>query len=193
MSDLIREHIRELEEIIPRYGIKNIVETGTGEDSSGMKVAVRFRLTGFSCDIFPEYVNRARAMYPLYDIFEGTSLDFLTEVTHWVDGPTLFWMDAHFPQEDPSPKVPMWPLYEELTLLRSIRDCSRDVIWCDDMQHVLDPENPIHDQAVGIDILGGRWPGDSAHMLAEYRELFQATHDAAIVGTVLQFVPKGDL
>jgi hypothetical protein len=191
MSDL-RDFRIDLTAVVRRFGILNLVETGCGVDSSGLFVAEKFGLRGWSCDVDEECVAAARQKYD--GVVNGVcasrmgSVEFLQSIVHGPAflGPTFFWLDAHFPGN--SSDGPMWPLWDELQVLRG--RCG-DVIWCDDMQHVLG-ENPARGtQRVGIDLPdGGEWPGDSRHTIAEYMQCFAETHLAEIVDTVLRFTPR---
>jgi hypothetical protein len=131
-----------------RFGIVNFVETGCflGE-------ALRYvqQYTGipqhqmFSCDINPQYVQAVSQEFPNANLRCQGSLEFLMELLPKLEGPTLFWLDAHFPELHGSNgfDVPQWPLLEEIdTVLRLKRDVGRDIILCDDIRVIEDPANP---------------------------------------------------
>jgi hypothetical protein len=184
MSTLV-SHLPEIQDIVMRYGIRTLIETGVGEPkgfaSGGLAVAELLGLRGLSCDIDEGSVEAARTRFPEAVVYHGTSTAFLEKMLPLAHGPCFVWLDAHFPGDA---SVPMWPVWDDLALLRGYE---RHVIWCDDMQHVRDPENPAcKGQRVGVD----GWPSDTAHTIAEYKACLADTHVAAIVGTVLRFTPK---
>ena len=189
MSDL-RDFVPEVAVLVARYHIQWIIETGAGMDSSGVAVATALGLFWGTCDINADHLSAVVTKYPTNGTaWLGDGADFIRGFRADEMGPVFYWLDAHHSPEAPD----LWPLWEELQAVRESHDCSRDVIWCDDMQHVLG-ENPARGtQRVGIDLPnGGEWPGDSRHTIAEYIACFEETHRAEIVGTVLRFTPRSD-
>lgn len=187
MSDLT-DFLPEIKSLQKRFGFGYLVETGTGKNSHGLRVADAMGLSAYSCDVSEACVENASTMYPEAIVVQMESTAFLRNVCKQsMRESVFFWLDAHFSDSG----VYLWPLFAELETLRDNRDCSRDVIWCDDMQHVADPLNPIRDQRVGFDLPDGTvWPGDTTHPIVEYVSPFLDTHTALIVGTVLRFTPK---
>jgi hypothetical protein len=185
MSDLT-DYLSELEELVWRHNIVNLVETGIGTDydRGGLAMAQRLGLLAFSCDVDPACCRVAGSRFPSAIIGEMESTHFLREIVPRLAGPTFAWLDAHLSDAG----APLWPLYDDLQVFR---ERTHDVIWCDDMQHIVDPANPIKDQRVGYDRPDGTtWPGDTEHTLAEYIVCLESTHLAEVVGTVLRFTPK---
>ena len=95
------ELFEPLQELVKRYGIVNLVETGTGPSSSGLEAAKRLGLRGYSCDVFRPCVERAAHMYPGSLCFHGESLGFFAHILPTLVGPTFFWLDAHTDEECP--------------------------------------------------------------------------------------------
>ena len=188
MSELLATDVMK---VVRRFRLKNLVETGTGPHSSGLEVAANLGLHGYSCDIDPKYCSAARKTHPNFEIYNSDSLTFLANVLPRIAEPTFIWCDAHFANEKLNTKLPPWPLYEELKIIRKSRDSNRHVIWCDDMQHVLG-DNPIKDEVVGIDRHeenGGRWRGDE-RSIQEYVAPFLDSHLCYIEGTILKMEPR---
>ena len=132
-----------IKEIKEKYNLTSFVETGCYRCAS-LEIA---KAAGFekisSCDIAPEYVALCQSEFPEADIYNLSSPEFLRKVCPTLP-PSLFWLDAHYPQhygiEDT--EQTKFPLPEELRIIQSTRDCSKDIIICDDMQVINDPDNP---------------------------------------------------
>lgn len=188
MSTLM-DHFAEIAEMLPYYRFRNLVETGIGTDllRGGLAIAQLLELQAYSCDNIPERWTHARQVYPKAILGLMESVDFLRDVTPRIHGPTFFFLDAHL-----GTAGDLWPLYDELKTISTVRDCSYDVVWCDDVQHIADPANPAcKGQRVGYTRADGTiWPGDTEHTLAEYIACLETTHDAVVDSTVLKFSPK---
>lgn len=146
-------HPMKLKETLESFGIKNFVETGTGDGSSMNKVIdteVLDKQYGIELD-----TELFRNLMKQYDgnenviIFNGYSEDCMDAVLEELsEDPTLFWLDAHFPgadygpagygdEEDLSKRLPM---EAELKIMKEKRDLSKDVIFMDDLRIYVDRE-----------------------------------------------------
>jgi len=133
-------------ELKSKYNINNFVETGVYLGAS-VEIAYNSGFTSvYSCDIDNGHVSNARSKFPHANIFSGDSITFLKELLPSLNGATLFWLDAHFPEfynfayEDPTWKM---PLFTELQLIKETKvGYQHDVIMCDDMRVMRHPNNP---------------------------------------------------
>jgi hypothetical protein len=177
---------REIADMVPYYNIRNLAETGIGTDlaNGGLAVAELLSLHAWSCDVVEERCLAASERFQSARIVYETSTEFIRLWGPTIHGPTFWYLDAHLSDDGP-----IWPLWDELQLLKG-RD--RDIIWCDDIQHIADPLNPAcKGQRVGYTRAdGSEWPGDTKHTLAEYIACLSETHDAVVDSTVLKFRPK---
>lgn len=169
----------DLSDVVARLGIRTLVETGTGPASSGMEAARRLGLHGYSCDVYEPCVERASRIYPEFDIYFGDSLGMLRDCLPKIVGPTFFWLDGHCPTDSACLPGGIFPLYDEMRLIRELKpDFAQDVFWLDDVAMIVDPANPV---ASSWDVyLGGpdaRWYGEKDHTWEEYLGVFAATHD----------------
>jgi hypothetical protein len=182
---LLRE-VPHLSELIVRHGLECFVETGTG-DGEGLLYAEEL---GFdersSCDVNVEKAVEARKYGWVYC---SESVEFLKhEIEMWNEGitPTLFWLDAHFPERFGATGE-KWPLPQELRILAGKKGIEKDVIVCDDMHCIQDPENPTREDPNWHD-----WePVEGT--IAELTAPFSATHIATLhkVGTgILVLEPR---
>jgi len=129
-----------------KYNINNFVETGVYLGAS-VDIAYKSGFTSvYSCDINNEHIVNARKNFPHANIFSGDSVTFLKDILPKLNGTTLFWLDAHFPEfysipyEDPTWKM---PLFIELELIKTNKiNYHCDVIMCDDMRVMRHPNNP---------------------------------------------------
>jgi hypothetical protein len=197
MSDLsLPEFDDDLRKLVSRYEIRSLLETGTGPTSSGMEIAKRLGLHGYSCDVSLPCVERARDLYPDFQIVHADSLTFLRDVLPSIEGPTLFWLDGHCPTTAGCLPGSVFPLYDEMLLIRDLKgDLYRDVLWLDDVQLIRDPLSPVHaSETEWSVVLNGNetaWTGERDHALADYLAVFEKTHDAEVVERILRFTPKG--
>lgn len=132
-----------------KYALTSFVETGCYR-GAGLAEAKRI---GFdetmlsSCDLNEAAVSECLFKFPRAGIITDDSLSFLRAVLPSMDAPTLFWLDAHFPEkhggrDTPATKMPM---LEELALIRKLKpNLRRDVIVCDDIHTLADPANPTY-------------------------------------------------
>jgi hypothetical protein len=172
------------------FGLELFVETGCefGEALQRVKSHGFMEHHLYSCDIRKEAVEMVRAGLPQANLFVGDSITFLRSILQGLNGPTLFWLDAHFPAlySHEETAQTRWPLLEELELIKALkRGFEKDVIMCDDMRVLKHPSNSLYTgEAVGFDI-----EVDWDYMLG----IFGDTHDsiALNVDTGVQiFVPK---
>ena len=169
-----------LKDLVAKYGIVNLVETGTGPSSSGMEAAARLGLRGYSCDVFWPCVEDERARHPQFTIYHGGSADFFRIILPELEGPTFFWLDGHCPTDQACIPAGIFPIYEELTLIRELkRGYERDVVWLDDIAMVDVPDNPL---AVHWDVslAGVRWQGQTDRPFSEYLAVLGETHDWSV-------------
>lgn len=144
-------HPMKLKETLESFGIKNFVETGTGDGSSMNKVIdteVLNKHYGIELDteLFSNLMKRYDGNENVI-IFNGYSEDCMGAVLEELsDDPTLFWLDAHFPgadygpagygdEEDLNKRLPM---EAELKIMKEKRDLSKDVIFMDDLRIYVD-------------------------------------------------------
>jgi hypothetical protein len=176
--------------LVAKYGIRNLVETGTGPRSSGLEAAKRLGLRGWSCDVYGPCVYRARDLYPDAILYHGESLGFFAQVLPRMAEPTFFWLDGHCPTDQECLPGLVFPPYEEMLLIKSLKkNYERDVLWLDDIAMVDVPDNPAR-SSWDVDLAGTRWQGAKDHSWAEYLAVFADTHDAEIVDGILRLTPK---
>lgn len=132
MSDLGRHLNQEdkwplLEEYRHRHQLDTLVETGIGPGGYG---------SGMLCG-FPTYIvidcqpgNVALAKAKGFDARLGDSAELLPGVLEEIDGPALFWLDAHKGFTDPE-EWPEFPTVRELEALAA--DPRPHVILIDDL------------------------------------------------------------
>jgi len=184
-------HFPALHRAVERYKIINLVETGTGPSSSGMEAAKRLGLRGYSCDVYAPCVMRASELYPEFRIELCNSLDFLKAVLPTLSGPTFFWLDGHCPTDPSCIPGGVFPLYEEMLLVRQLKSrYERDVIWIDDIPMIMDPENPYAWKSAEGLLAGKPWFGERDHTWAQYCDVFKKTHQTDIVDLVMRLTPK---
>ena len=138
----------DLQPYIDKYNLKTYFETGTGEAIS-LRHALKYAFsTHISIDIDPDLIENARSLEEKHSqlvLKTGLSKDIIREMIPQLssDEPTLFFLDAHFPGADfhkisyeesiRSFRKDAFPLEEEVFLITSLRDISRDVFIIDDL------------------------------------------------------------
>ncbi len=182
-----------LANLVTRYGLVNLVETGTGPASSGMEAASRLGLHGYTCDVYEPCVLRVASLYPQFDAYHGNSLSMFNEILPKLEGPTFFWLDGHCPTDQTCVPGGIFPPFDEMQLIRKLkRGFERDVLWLDDIAMIIDPANPV---AVSwdVDLRGERWYGENEHKWSEYLAVMADTHDAFIDTQegILKLTPRG--
>lgn len=179
------------------------VETGVGGyPHCSLTCGFVFECTCYSCDISNEFVESARRRFgpdSRVNVMEMESQAFLRGTIQALlnDGPTVFFLDAHYPwmpdyRNDPekAAAVASFPVWDELQIIKEHRDYARDIILCDDMRGIVDPENPRWD--------AGELPkehplANSEHSWREYTSLFNDTHVAVLwpeFEGVLAYLPR---
>lgn len=146
----------DLQPFIDKYSLRNYVETGTGI-GDGFAHAYKYSFVHMhTIDIDEDLINQAADRIEKIPVWEsgagfyrnvkfhcGRSSDKMREIIpHLPEEPTLFFLDAHFPGADfhklsyeESLRTHMWdafPLKDELTIIKEMRDGSHDVIIIDD-------------------------------------------------------------
>lgn len=174
-------HPMKLKETLESFGIKNFVETGTGDGSSMNKVIDTEVLDKqYGIELDTELFSNLMKQYDGNEnviLFNGYSEDCMDAVLEELsEDPTLFWLDAHFPgadygpagygdEEDLNKRLPM---EAELKIMKEKRDLSKDVIFMDDLRIYVDR-----------DFEAGNWPERSKFGANGYdfvEELIGDTH-----------------
>ncbi|MBI5762502.1 MAG: hypothetical protein HZA51_03135 [Planctomycetes bacterium] len=130
-------------QLIQRCGLRAFVETGI-LDGDGIAVALHYGFSRvFSCDIARECIEKAQRRFTNTNVCLslGDSREFIRQMAAQVEGPALFWLDAHFP-DHAAGDVGEFPLPDELATLRARKGVERDVIICDDMRCIPGDDNP---------------------------------------------------
>ncbi len=130
-------------QLIQSCGLRAFVETGI-LDGDGIAVALHYGFNRvYSCDIAPECIEKAKRRFPETNVYLslGDSREFIRQMAGQVEGPALFWLDAHFP-DHAAGDVGEYPLPDELATLRARQGIDRDVIVCDDMRVISGADNP---------------------------------------------------
>ena len=189
----------DLAETIARYGLEAFVETGTARGDSLAWVARNEGLKHlWSCEIEP--LLAAGAICRLNEdtrisIFRMDSALFMDLVTRAALGPTLYWLDAHYPgagfglaayDAGFHPEVAL-PLGRELACIKAHR-AGRDVIVVDDLR--IYETGDYEDGPLPDDTPGDPRPGGADWI----RAMFAETHEAKTIlrdQGYLLLVPKG--
>ena len=129
-----------------RYELVDFVETGTWRgDGIGFAESCGYDNI-FSCDINPEFAERAKINFPSAKVSNADSLSFLEFVLPTLKSNTLFWLDAHFPGmygTEETPEEFRLPLLAEINLIKAYKEgYEHDVIICDDIRTLRSDENP---------------------------------------------------
>ena len=130
------------------YNLINFVETGCYR-GDGLQHAIDI---GFmeselnSCDIRQEAVDSCLKRFPTSNLFTGDSLDFMHQLLPTLHGPTLFWLDAHYPEHygvKSASDLQKMPMFEEINIIKKLKSNFKDdVIICDDLHVIMDANNP---------------------------------------------------
>ena len=141
MGDL---QIFDLADLIKKHALTSFVESGTLY-GDGLAYAARFNfLELHSIEIVSSLVEAARKRFigdKRIEIHSGASVDILPILVDELLGPTLFWLDGHFPggdariadldaEKDQSTRL---PLRSELEIIAAKRASAKDYIICDDL------------------------------------------------------------
>ena len=168
----------KLDKVIEIFNIKNFVETGSG-DGTSMRDLYNLNLVenlyGIELDenLYKNLVNS----FPSVKFYNGYSKDKMNDLLCDInENPTLFWLDAHFPNSDyfgipydsEPDKSKRIPLEIELRILKESRDLSKDVFIMDDLRIYVD--RPYMDGSWNLRSVAG----DSGYDFVE--ELIGDTH-----------------
>jgi hypothetical protein len=123
---LVREHAR-------RFSLRTFVETGTFHGDMVRAVLGDFRAV-YSIELdraLFEKASRRFAREPAVRLRSGDSAAVLPQVVREVEGPCLFWLDAHYSGEGTARAVVDTPIERELRCLLA-QPAARHVILVDD-------------------------------------------------------------
>lgn len=160
------------------------VETGCYK-GYGLNTASAYFVELYSCDISGKYVEHCRRLFPQAVIRNQDSLSFLMDICPCITGKTVFWLDAHYPNQYDHKitenETNKFPLQEELKIIRYRKPGYKsDIIICDDLRVIQSEDNPVRGE-IGCRNLKHR------HLifkktLSEYLDVFRDTHDYQFVG-----------
>jgi hypothetical protein len=140
MGELV---IFDLNQFIENFGCKTYIETGTGMGVC-LSHALKYPFTEFySIELDGDLANDASVKFPKANIIHNYSSKGLKELLPKInDNPVLFFLDAHFPGADFHKmsyeesirefKEEAFPLLNEIKIIKSLRDISKDVFIIDD-------------------------------------------------------------
>ena len=117
-----------------RFALDVLVETGTYMGMMVNAMQPHFRRV-VSIELDPALSMRAKARFrqsPNVEIRQGDSATELPAVLSTIDGPTLFWLDAHFSGGVTARAAIDTPIEAELRLILGHRSGDRHVILIDD-------------------------------------------------------------
>lgn len=143
----LRDH--KLNDYIKKYNLKYYFETGTGVGDC-LSYALNYDFDEYyTVDIDEDLVSKTYATLKRVNkninFLIGKSTDILDEYLDQIpkESPILFYLDAHFPGADfhkctyeesiREHKIDAFPLEEEIDIIISKRDCSKDVFIIDDL------------------------------------------------------------
>lgn len=146
MGSLLRFNLRHLQNT---FGLKRLVETGTGRGDS-LSWAVRSGFTELhSVELTPEMFGQAEKRFAGLDHVHlqcGESLPFLKDMAALPNTPTLYFLDAHFVggadfgltnYAESAKEEASYPLLDELDALKTA-DFSQSVLIIDDIRMYYD-------------------------------------------------------
>lgn len=116
-----------------KYGLKNMVETGTYLGNMAAAMASVFEKI-ITIELDPMLCKRARKKFSNLkniEVVEGDSGKVLPWVAKKIGGPTLFWLDAHYSGGITSMGKTDSPIEEELAVILN-RKVKKDIILIDD-------------------------------------------------------------
>jgi hypothetical protein len=183
-------------ELVQAHQIQNFVETGCWIGTGLIEARKSGIKNLYSCDIDRRAARISKAKAPDATIWHSTSIDFLNGILPEVKGVTMFWLDAHFPEDfwckhhideeakflDPAndwrlevSEADRFPLFHEIMLIKKLKeDYEKDVILCDDIHVFQDEENEYRNPDVpeGYKQHGG-W--------RTFKWLLSDTHDMSVL------------
>jgi len=127
-------------ELKNKFGLTAFVETGTGEGGLAVQMTLN---AGFekitSCELNDDWALTAQNLFSKKDnvrIYPGPSKFCLPKMLSFIGNlKTLFWLDAHFPPNDIEyPNDLIFPLKDELNIIKNKIGIDRDVIAIDDLR-----------------------------------------------------------
>ena len=109
----------------------------------------------------------------------------LRRVLRGLNEPTFFWLDRALPTDEAALEGGIFPAYEELELIRSLKpDVSRDLIWVDDIPVVNVDDNPVAAKNWDVELAGSGRFGEKSHTSGlNTFSVLAATHDTALLMT----------
>jgi hypothetical protein len=134
-----------IKEIKQKYNLNNFIETGTGMGETIDDILNYNFFSIQSCEIEPIQFEKLNNKYtqPNVKIYLGKSSDSLPKMLNNVDGPSLIFLDAHFPGqgyvrntfvEDSYTIEEIIPLETELNILKNHKYINECVIVIDDLR-----------------------------------------------------------
>lgn len=131
-----------------RWYLRNFVEGGAGYGHTSAVACCHFQ-TVWAIEMVPEVFNAQNAALvndPKAKRLLGSTLDHLPSLAASIEGPTLWYLDSHWPgmglklgQE--------CPLLDELAILANRQNISRDVCMIDNAGMFIHPPRPPHNPA----------------------------------------------
>lgn len=160
------------------YRLRNFVETGLGPEAHGLQTALAIPFSRrYSVEALPEIIDRVRESIPEHrdhQILFGDSAEVVPQLLQKIEGPTLWWLDAHYPENytASSDATPLPMRREVEAIVGSPRDHGEDVFLMDDWR-------VFGGSSWGsgpLPRVRGVFPADAADA-ARIRELLEPTHE----------------
>ena len=143
----LRDH--KLDDYIDKYNLRYYFETGTGIGDC-LSYALKYPFEEYYTvdideDLVKDTYSKLKNSNKNINFLIGKSTDILNEYLEKIpkEDPILFYLDAHFPGADfhkctyeesiRTHKTDAFPLEEEINIIQSKRDCSKDVFIIDDL------------------------------------------------------------
>jgi hypothetical protein len=183
--------------LIIDYAIENYVETGVERGvaldwvhnfsmNPSLPHAGGEALIGsyYACDLNLTNAALATQNFPYAKIYHLDSISFLSTILPDVAGPTLFWLDAHFPGNygDPQNISNWFPALNEMRVIKALKHrFEDDIILVDDVGGFVGGST--------FDIAGERFSLNVDQLI----EVFADTHNCEVLPfntSVLRCVPK---
>jgi hypothetical protein len=188
-----------VQQLAERHGLRGFVETGCFEgDALALADSLGFSPM-MSCDTCEHWVEIARQRVPTAEIAHLDSVTFLRSIVTELDCPSLFWLDAHYPQfydrSQSDSKRTKLPLYEELCVIATRPSVQNDVVLCDDIRVISSGDNPVYWQALEGSVLG-QTPGyfiERRFKLSDFRNVLAKTHESELLPIgegIMAFYPR---
>lgn len=119
-----------------RNGIQNLIETGTfkGEMVEAQRENFRTIVTIELQESLCEAAKKRFEQFSHIHVLHGDSSRMLPEAMRMIEGPTVFWLDAHYSKGTTARGVSETPILNELSLIAK-RGQDGDVILIDDARH----------------------------------------------------------